>query len=185
MSIRKMTAQDIPAVEHICLATAAPALRRNAEASECTLLQYNRYYTRCCLSDCFVCTDAADRAVGYILCAPDFDAYRAEFRKTECRAIAKRAPTRFLGAYFEPQVQKKYKKLYPAHLHIDILPAYQNNGSGTALMETLKAHLRAKQIAGVFLSVGKKNTGALRFYKRNGFTVLDVLSGAVLMGCRL
>ena len=88
-------------------------------------------------------------------------------------------------AYFEPNVQKKYARKYPAHLHIDILPAYQNQGAGADLMETLKSHLKDLGVSGIFLSVGKKNSGAVRFYKRNGFCVLDIVGGAVLMGCTL
>ena len=185
MQIRPIEERDIPALEHICLATASKVLTKDEAAKETTLLLYNRYYTRCERENCFAVTDEKDIPVGYILCAPDYVSYTKSFRKTECKAIRKYGVLRFLYAYFEPAVQKKFRKKYPAHLHIDILPAYQSKGAGTELMETLKSHLRARGVPGIFLSVGKQNSGALRFYKRNGFQVLDVRGGGVLMGCKL
>lgn len=185
MQIRPIEERDIPALEQICLETASKSLKKDETAKACTLFLYNRYYTRCERENCFAVTDSNDIPVGYILCAPNYGAYQKSFRKTECKAIREYGILRFLYAYFEPAVQKKYRKKYPAHLHIDILPAYQSKGAGTALMDTLKAHLRTRGVSGVFLCVGKQNSGALRFYKRNGFQVLDVRGGAVLMGCKL
>lgn len=185
MQIRKMEVRDIPAVAHICLATANESLRKTETARENTLLLYNRYYTRESMDDCFVAVNEADEAVGYILCAPDYKAYCDGFRKNECRKIRKLGFLRGLRAYFEPHMQKKYAEKYPAHLHIDLLPEAQGQGMGTALMNTLKAHLRAKNVQGVFLCVGKDNKKALRFYKKQGFQALNIVGGGVLMGCKL
>lgn len=70
MQIRTIEPRDIPALEHICLATAPPALKKDVGARETTLLQYNRWYTRCAREHCFTVTDNRDTPVGYILCAP-------------------------------------------------------------------------------------------------------------------
>lgn len=180
-----MEIRDIPAVEQICLLTASAALRKDAAARENTLLLYNRYYTRAALNDCFVAVNEADEAVGYILCAPDYKAYCDGFRKNECREIRKLGFLRGMRAYFEPHLQKKYAKGYPAHLHIDLLPEAQGQGLGTALMHALKAHLRAQSVPGVFLCVSSDNKKALRFYKKQGFKVLNIVGGGVLMGCSL
>lgn len=180
-----MEARDIPATEQICLATADARLRKDETARENTLLLYNRYYTRACLEDCFAAVNGADEEVGYILCAPDYTVYCNGFRENECKEIRKLGFLRGVRAYFEPGLQKKYAKKYPAHLHIDLLPEAQGQGAGTALMDALKAHLRAKNVQGVFLCVGKDNKKALRFYKKQGFQVLNIVGGAVLMGCIL
>lgn len=185
MQIRPMETKDIPAMENICLETAAPALKRDEAARETTLLQYNRFYTRSAREHCFVVADETDTAVGYILCAPDYRDYKTNFRKTECREIRKYGALRYLYAYFEPIAQTKYRRQYPAHMHIDILPAFQNKGAGTLLVDALKAHLQALGVSGIFLGVGKQNSGAIRFYKRQGFRVLDIIGGSVLMGCKL
>lgn len=180
-----MEARDIPAAEQICLATADARLRKDETARENTLLLYNRYYTRACLDDCFVAVNDADEAVGYILCAPNYQAYCNGFRKNECKEIRKLGVLRGVRARFEPRLQKKYAKKYPAHLHIDLLPEAQGQGMGTALMDALKARLRAQNVRGLFLCVGKDNKNALRFYKKQGFQVLNLLGGAVLMGFTL
>lgn len=185
MHIRAIEARDIPALEQICLDTAAPSLTKDEAARENTLFLYSRWYTRCAQTHCFAVTDKTDTPVGYILCAPDYHAYKQSFHENECKQIRKYGLLRYLYAYFSPNVQKKYASVYPAHLHIDILPAFQNQGVGTKLIGTLKSHLKDLGIAGVFLSVGKQNSGAIRFYKRNGFQVLDIIGGAVLMGCKL
>lgn len=185
MHIRAIEARDIPALEQICLATASPQLTKDEAARETTLFLYSRWYTRCARAHCFAVTDETDTAVGYILCAPNYRDYKKSFRENECKQIRKYGLLRYWYAYFSPNVQKKYARVYPAHLHIDILPAYQNQGAGTVLINTLKSHLKNLGIAGIFLSVGKQNSGAIRFYKRNGFRVLDIVGGAVLMGCKL
>ncbi len=185
MQIRKMELRDIPAAEHICLATAAAALCKNETERENTLLLYNRFYTRAAKEHCFVAVNKQDEAVGYILCAPDYKEYCRGFRAHECKEIDALGFFRGLRAYFEPSIQKKYADKYPAHLHIDLLPEAQGQGLGSRLMDALKAHLRALGVRGVFLCVGKNNKNALRFYKKHDFRVLNIVGGAVLMGCAL
>ena len=62
--IRPLCETDIPAVEHICLATAAPARRKNTREQENTLLLYNRCYMRTERDFCFVAADETDCARG-------------------------------------------------------------------------------------------------------------------------
>ena len=63
---------------------------------------------------------------------------------------------------------------YPAHLHIDILPAGQGQGLGRRMMATFLDRLRALGVPGVHLGVGKRNPGAVQFYERMGFArVID------------
>jgi ribosomal protein S18 acetylase RimI-like enzyme len=63
---------------------------------------------------------------------------------------------------------------YPAHLHIDLLPAFQGNGHGRALMDTFCAAMADAGTAGVHVSVVRENVRAFGFYDRLGFTRLDV-----------
>jgi ribosomal protein S18 acetylase RimI-like enzyme len=58
---------------------------------------------------------------------------------------------------------------YPAHLHIDLLPAGQGQGQGRRMMQTFLNRLRELRISGVSLGVGRRNTGAIGFYERMGF----------------
>ena len=72
---------------------------------------------------------------------------------------------------------------YPAHLHIDLLPAVQGGGHGRALMTEFLAALAAAGVPGVHLEVGGHNTGAIAFYERLGFHHIAPTSyGSRLMG---
>lgn len=184
-NIRKAEEKDIKNLEKICIETALAELRKNKKAREITLQTYNKFYTRASLCNCFVAVDEQDEAVGYILCAPDYDAYLAEFRRVEEKKIFKLHPLKAIYAHGEALVQKPYAKAFPAHLHIDILEPYQKMGVGTALMDALKAHLKSQGCKGIFLSVGKTNTGAVAFYKKQNFRILKEAGGAYLMGCTL
>jgi GNAT superfamily N-acetyltransferase len=65
-------------------------------------------------------------------------------------------------------------------LDIALLPEHRNAGSGTVLLKRLQAEARQ---AGQPLrhSVYKMNDGALRFYERLGFTVVEDFETYVLM----
>ncbi len=93
--------------------------------------------------------DGSGPVVGYILGAPDTAAFAA--------ATGLRLPE-FAG--------------HPAHLHVNLLPEAQGRGGGRMLVEALLARLTAAGIPGVHLVVDPRNTGALAFYPRLGFTEL-------------
>ena len=78
-----------------------------------------------------------------------------------------------------------FKKIYPAHLHINILEDYQGKGYGTELMNTLLLKLKEKGIKGVMLLAAEGNAGAVKFYKRNGFKTFVTAPGGVAMGRKL
>lgn len=63
---------------------------------------------------------------------------------------------------------------YPAHLHIDLLPAWQGRGHGRALMHTLLRALQDKGVPAVHLSMVTANTPARAFYDRLGFHEIAV-----------
>ena len=90
-----------------------------------------------------------------------------------------------LGTENVPHNSAAFSVKYPAHLHIDILPEYQGQKVGTALMSALKEKLVSDNIKGVMLCVGKGNMRAIEFYKKNGFKVIFRLFGAVFMGLNL
>lgn len=181
LEIRKMREADIGDMEGICLYTAKESLRDTQKHRENTLLLYNRYYTRAERENCFVAVDENDKAVGYIICAPDFKRYKSGFLKNELKANFKLGFKYGIIAFSEVLAQKSISKKYPAHLHIDIMPDFQCGGTGTALMKTLLKHLKGQNVKGVMLGVAKSNEGAIRFYKRNGFSVFSSVGGGVIM----
>lgn len=63
-------------------------------------------------------------------------------------------------------------KDYPAHLHIDILPAAQGKGYGRQLIQAFVDQLKVLNIKGVHLIVSKQNSSAIGFYEHIGFQEL-------------
>lgn len=178
IKIRPMESKDCRAIEKICIATAPFALRATKTIREITLLMYNRYYTRV-LRDCFVAVNAEDTPVGYILCASDYNIYRADYAVNELSAIRRKS---LIGYYFaknELRSMEKFSAAYPAHLHIDLLPCYQGQHIGSRLMKTLATHLKSQNVKGLMLCVSPENHGAIRFYENCGFERICEKAGIV------
>ena len=74
---------------------------------------------------------------------------------------------------------------YPAHLHIDLLPAAQGQGWGRKLIETFLNRLRDLSVPAVHLGVGARNTRAIAFYEHVGFHRIQAHPGWIAYGMRL
>ena len=61
---------------------------------------------------------------------------------------------------------------YPAHLHIDLLARTQGRGYGRRLMNRLLAEMNGAGAPAIHLACSPRNTGAIAFYRRLGFTDL-------------
>ncbi len=178
--IRGIREADRPALEHICLVTARgldlekPLEKQAIAAIYCHYyLDYQREYGF---------TVAAEKSVGYILCAPDYDRFAGTMK--EFLSHTDNPLIREIG---ESEIEDllPFAGEYPAHLHIDLLPEIQGKGWGSRLIDRLKDELREMKVPGLVLQAGADNTGAIRFYERNGFTTLDESGGTVTMGIRL
>ncbi len=179
MGIRKCTEKDRAAMQNICLETANDYWKTNDDIKEAVVEVFCNYYLDEEADHCFVTTNEADEAVGYILCAPDYETYYKKF--TERIGKSKNEITKKVGAQ-SAEDPKDFAKDYPAHLHIDLLPCAQGHGEGRKLIETLCEHLKSIGVKGVMLDVGADNTGAIAFYKKVGFTVLQENEGGLIMG---
>ncbi len=182
--IRPAEDKDLKDIEYICRMTAGPQARQNEEIGRKISLTYSTYYARAEQSTSFVLDDNG-KAVGYILCAPDYSRYVKDYRKNEVKQLWKINKLQSITAYFLPFGYLPFKNKYPAHLHIDLLHDYQGNGYGSKMMETLFEKLRSMNIPGVMLIVDKDNTGAQRFYERAGFSKITSALGGVVMAKEL
>jgi ribosomal protein S18 acetylase RimI-like enzyme len=73
---------------------------------------------------------------------------------------------------YETKSIKHLYNLYPAHLHINILPDCQRMGIGEKLTNMFMENMAFKGVEGVHLGTSNYNFKALPFYKKNGFNVL-------------
>lgn len=131
----------------------------------------------------FVLEDHGGDAIGYVLGARDTAAFeslleqewwprlRHEHPKVEQQASD--AEARLIALIHAPdRTDPAVTQRFPAHLHVDILPAGQHGGNGRRLLETLFDALRARSVRGVHLTVSRQNTHAIGFYEHLGFTLL-------------
>lgn len=131
------------------------------------------------------------RPVGYLVAALDTTAFAADWRSHWSPVFAARHariaddpreqwlrdsgydPDWMLG----PQVEA-----YPAHLHIDLLPAAQGSGWGRGLMRELGRAAVAAGVPGIHLGMARENRAALAFYQRLGFHELPAAGDALMLG---
>ncbi len=171
MKIRPYTEKDRDDVRYICLNSDGPC-DSDEEGQHFLLTTYCDYYIEREQENCFVCTDDDDRAVGYILCAQDFDRFWNTFMSDFYPRLDETTMSRQY-AIESTVMHKKHKDEYPAHLHIDILPDYQRKGMGRKMTDTLLNHLKNKGVKGLMLCVWKHNKVGQRFYENYGFDRLD------------
>lgn len=68
---------------------------------------------------------------------------------------------------------------------IAVKKEFLNHGIGTALMNEVKQYARKKQCESIQLEVYEQNTIALKFYKKNRFTIIAENSNFKRMECLL
>jgi len=67
----------------------------------------------------------------------------------------------------------------PAHLHINLAPAFRGSGTGQRLVEAFAAHAKGHGATGVHVVTGAHNRN-VRFYRRCSFEQVDRWSSGVV-----
>lgn len=187
--IRAYRPTDRESVYDICLRTGDNGDDATAEYTNRELLGsvYAGAYVDLRPELAFVLDDG-DRAIGYVLGADDTLAFEAECETAWWPGLRERFPlgseredsadAAMIRLIHRPEVTPaKLASLYPAHLHIDILPAGQGVGLGGALIRRLLAELTERGVPAVHLGVSAANTRAIGFYEHLGFERLGAESG--------
>jgi ribosomal protein S18 acetylase RimI-like enzyme len=189
LKIRAYRPGDRPALDEICIRTAAAGQDATGDYDDPRILPeiFAAPYAYLEPELTFVLTEETDTAVGYILGTSDTEKFAARFRTEWLPGVADRYPPLAPGQ--EPRTNDEIMRRllhepermiipelagYPAHLHIDLLPAYQRSGWGRQLIETFLQALRRNGVPGVHLGMVTANTPARAFYDRLGFHVLEV-----------
>jgi len=184
-SIRPFRPGDEPALTEICVRTAKAGADATGMLSDDEIwgaifaLPYARRHPE----TAFVVETDGGRVAGYIVSAPDTDAFERWFAAEWWPPHAERWPLAAARSEDERSILAYAGERgatpnpwqaagYPAHLHIDLLPELQGQGFGRRLIETLTAHLRERGVPGVHLVASAANAGAVAFYPRVGFTSL-------------
>ncbi len=141
----------------------------------------------------YLATDTAtatDTKLGYLTGCPDTSRFDREkwwlsdlplYFKIRMGAFTANADTdrwrrRFEGkekwpeACFNRDTTREVLEKYPAHLHINLLPAARGTGTGRMLIERYAEDLRGIGVPGIHLYCGQ---GPLEFYFKTGFTEVD------------
>jgi ribosomal protein S18 acetylase RimI-like enzyme len=128
--------------------------------------------------------DDGDRAVGYVIGCADTPAFARRWRTEWLPRVPQygpltgppETPTELMISLLHNPERLVIPEVaaYPAHLHIDLLPAYQRAGHGRALMTSLLKTLAAKGVPAIHLTMLTANTPARAFYDRLGFHHIPV-----------
>ncbi|MCG3252416.1 MAG: GNAT family N-acetyltransferase [Candidatus Heimdallarchaeota archaeon] len=192
VEIRKLEKKDEEALIDICFVTGDPFLKKNFPNSYLFALFWCLYYVWYEESNCFVAFDVkTKKVVGYILSTLNTEKQEGDFKQKmtplikqkmkdlKMRSIRARLVTYFIVNRPQSKRRKRFLKEYPAHLHIDILPAFQRQGIGHRLMNALEKNLKEKGVRGFHLEVGTKNELGISFYEKYGL----VLAGKNSFNC--
>lgn len=135
--------------------------------------------------------DAGEGAVGYVIGTSDTPRFVGRYREQWIPLLADRYPKPtgeptapdkpaspddvMIGLHYWPERMLVPEVAdYPAHLHVDLLPAYQGKGFGRLLTRRMLAALADDGAPAVHVGMVTANTGARSFYDRLGFHVIDV-----------
>jgi len=140
---------------------------------------------------CFMLTNSG-LPIGYVLGTKSSAEFESYFNRIWCPPLLSRYPLVEDGeaslqqsmieslhaGYTAPGIASEY----PAHLHINILPAGQSKGMGILMLNTFINKLRSMDVPALHLEVSKRNRNAIAFYVRFGFTLLKESAGAIIFG---
>jgi ribosomal protein S18 acetylase RimI-like enzyme len=195
--IRPFRAGDEEAVAEICLKTAdagadaTGVFDDDAIWAEVFALPYVHRHPELA----FVVESDDARVIGYIVCAPDTNAFEDWFhdewwpehgaRWPEPASERSRQDGTLIYAYSRRAGAEPYGDQYPAHLHIDLLREAQGQGWGSRLIQTLVAELQDRGVTGLHLAASTDNARAIAFYPRVGFTAIPSHEGVQAFGMDL
>ena len=184
MTVRAYKATDKDDVRFVCLNSEGPC-KSSARGINFALAVYCDYYIENEPENCFVAVDENDKAIGYIICAENFDTFKDRFTNKYYSKIKKWEYRRRRSALRSIIPHEKYKEEYPAHLHIDVLTEYQRMGLGHKMTDALLEHLKKKGVKGIMLTTWIKNEKGRGFYDKYGFTLLEEMKNCAVYGLKL
>ncbi|MFE7900187.1 GNAT family N-acetyltransferase [Streptomyces sp. NPDC057424] len=186
-AIRPYRPEDRPALDDICIRTAYHGEDSRPHFADPGIFPatFAAPYVHLEPELAFVLDDGRGQAAGYILGVADTPRFAEAFRTTWLPLVAgrhpepprpPRTPDEAIAALLHHPERMVLPELaaHPAHLHIDLLPAWQGRGHGRRLMRTLLQALQGRGVPAVHLAMATANTRARVFYDRMGFEEIEV-----------
>lgn len=140
---------------------------------------------------CFIITNN-DKPCGYIIGTKDSQKFYDRCEIDWFPQLRERYPlaeanddsldSRIVKRIHEGHKAKIELQNYPAHLHIDLLPETQGQGLGRKIMDLFIDRLKELNVSALHLEVGKKNHGAIKFYKKLGFAIIKEYQHSIAFG---
>ncbi|WP_018465959.1 GNAT family N-acetyltransferase [Calidithermus timidus] len=127
---------------------------------------------------CGLVLEEGGQILGYVLGAQDPLAYRRYFLQGLPRWLLQAAQGRFSGLEASLRFLLRAlrypskaapNRLFPAHLHLNLLSGVRGQGWGERLLRAHLACLQQKGLPGVQLSTTEENRAALGLYQKLGF----------------
>lgn len=133
-----------------------------------------------------------EEVVGYVVGASDCRAFEADANENWWPKAQQRFPkppdsekdqyTGYEWYYFEtiahfPSTGQEVIDVYPAFIHINILPPHQGKGWGTKLIRKAAEHVLNDGVAGLWVGIDSKNDSARKFYLAIGFQAIESKEG--------
>ncbi|MEU6253822.1 GNAT family N-acetyltransferase [Streptomyces sp. NPDC047043] len=186
-AIRRYRPEDRPALDDICIRTAHNGQDSRPVYTDPGIFPviFAAPYVHLEPELAFVLDDGRGEAVGYILGTADTPRFVDDYRTKWLPLVAARYPEpvgppttpddEMIPLLHHPERMIVPEVAdYPAHLHIDLLPAWQGRGHGRALMRSFLQALQDRGVPAVHLSMVTANTPARAFYDRLGFHEIEV-----------
>ena len=187
LTIRKATKEDDPFVSRICLLTgdAGNSAEHLHDCPELPGLVYAVPYVHLPTTWGFVLTDETiGEPVGYILGSTDTRAFEEYAKEHWWPPLAEKYPPSIATKSGDVHYTKLLRNMHtapqpcvdfsPAHLHIDILPAYQKQGWGKKLIGHAIDYLKESEgLNSIWLGLDPRNKGAKVFYGKLGFKQVE------------
>lgn len=197
LSIRKATPADEPPVSRICLLTAdaGKSAEQYFRDPELPGLVYAVPYLHLTTSWKYVLINVQngnEEVVGYVVGSSDCRAFEADAAENWWPKIQKRLPKPpdsekdnytpqewyYLDFIANPHTTgQEVVDVYPAFLHINILPPYQGKGWGTKMICQAAKQVASDGGKGLWVGIDKRNDNARQFYKSVGFEFIPSVEG--------
>ncbi len=197
-NIRRALPQDIPYIYEIALKTAIAGLDGTEYYHDPFLVGHYwaapYYFFEPEL--CFVALNEAGRTSGYIVGTSDTRRFNAWLQKVWLPPLQAHYRTQTV---FKSEAEQDLVKTllkgpgeglwqnlgYPAHLHVDLLEELQGKGMGKSLMQTFIKAAKRRGAEGIHLGVDGRNSRAIGFYGKMGFSVLETQVWGSIFGMKL